>query len=1130
MNKRIESVKNFIYIICGIIALFIIPIDTVANPFETCIYPEDYSGADQADLIVSGGEIECAEQCEYDCNNAFSHITDYGESAADILDDCVKSCKNGISFTKKPRVSSTDFPLWKESNKSTTVTSSCVVYPQSGSGFAMMKGDKGVYVIQYATINNGNNTVDNFYYVIDSGMSITSDEITVTLLDGKNSNGFMCGAESSYLWPVVGPQGSADSAATSDKIGLQDPPAWDTNYSDNSNLDYWNVRNKNWTSFPYDSSISVQNGDYLSITYSGNYCQSTNCSIDTPPPTTLPPVGSTATYGYDRGLLLSLPDDTVYNFPGNSMVLPRCSTDPEGNTVCPVSSCQASFDDDGNPSCDIQGILNASNGTFGLSGNYYVSQVEIGNNGKVPVNVISFSGVLRNFSDDPVELEFQYNDAMSQTSTTSTGPKGCDPQSKYKYKSRCTDGFRRVDCCCDSNKVDYCGDLGVNSKRLSRQTIINYSAINQFADNTGGLIVSAEWKGCYFNKTNPEIEYALMPFSSMDSLNVNDYRGLTWNNVELDKPFRINGEGILMFRLKPKGAMLPSDVGGGYYLSVKRSATSYKGFGLNAVVQTINKQLFGSNISSSKMSDTLSDIVSSNSSGNYTNVKTSTPGIVQNIFTYLTQEPAFITTIRAALLLYIAYMGLAFMIGLSPINQKEALTMLLKFGVMTVLISGESWDFFNRYMFTAVIQGSADLMAAMIMNYNEYNTVSTGAKSVNLFSFLDPILLQLFSNTIWIKMIALFASSISAWIPAILLFISIILFIIFLFRVVMLYITSMIALSILTIVAPIFISFMLFQYTHNMFMGWLKQYISFAVQPVFVVTFASIIAKLIVFLLNSNLYFTVCKTCLIGWTIGPKNFCFLPSYMILKGLFGVEVGSINSPILSLESLMILYLVVNSANVLCNHLSGLAGEIVTGSMMSMNLANAAPSSPVALYGNLKNMIGMSDGAIGARAAIGKAGENLASFLQSRPAGQNTPNLPVAGNPNVPNLAQIQNNQNPIYPGQMQNPIQPTQTPINQNLVQPTQTTIKQNPVQPTQTPNIDGVPEVGNINNTSVPQGHQLVEGIGAGNIEGVGDSKIEGVGGGGLGVLENIQGNNEQAPSPPAADSVPQNQSGEENE
>ena len=90
-----------------------------------------------------------------------------------------------------------------------------------------------------------------------------------------------------------------------------------------------------------------------------------------------------------------------------------------------------------------------------------------------------------------------------------------------------------------------------------------------------------------------------------------------------------------------------------------------------------------------------------------------------------------------------------------------------------------------------------------------------------------------------------------------------------------------------------------------------------------------------------------------------------------------------------------------------------------------------------------------------------------------------------------------------------------------------------PVQPTQTPNIDGVPEVGNINNPSgiqATQGHQLAEGIGAGNIEGVGDSKIEGVGGGGLGVLENIQGNNEQAPSPPAADSVPQNQSGEENE
>jgi len=287
-----------------------------------------------------------------------------------------------------------------------------------------------------------------------------------------------------------------------------------------------------------------------------------------------------------------------------------------------------------------------------------------------------------------------------------------------------------------------------------------------------------------------------------------------------------------------------------------------------------------------------------------------------------------------------------------------------------------------------------------------------------------------------------------------------------------------------------------------MFVGWLKQYISFAVQPIFVVTLASIMAKLIVFLLNSNLHFTVCKTCLIGWSIASQHFCLLPSYMVLPGLFGVDVGSINSPILSFESLIILYLVVNSANVLCNHLSSLASEIVTGSMLSMNLATATPSNPMSLYGDLKNIIGMSDAAIAGRQAISNAGKALGIIPTTQPR----------PNPQIQAPGGATNPQQPNNPGNINNPI---------GLQQP----------QGAQQPGMPGI-GAGNIQGiagANIPGGGGNIQGVGGGEIQGVGGGNIQGVGGGGVGILENIAGNNQNAPRPPTGPTET-NQGGGNNE
>ncbi len=84
-------------------------------------------------------------------------------------------------------------------------------------------------------------------------------------------------------------------------------------------------------------------------------------------------------------------------------------------------------------------------------------------------------------------------------------------------------------------------------------------------------------------------------------------------------------------------------------------------------------------------------------------------GKVQYIFNKLIADPEIINAIRALLVLYIAYTGISYMVGFAKITQKEAMTRILKIALIVILISPNSWTFFNTYLFGLLLNGSMEL-------------------------------------------------------------------------------------------------------------------------------------------------------------------------------------------------------------------------------------------------------------------------------------------------------------------------------------------------------------------------------------------------------------------------------------
>lgn len=222
-------------------------------------------------------------------------------------------------------------------------------------------------------------------------------------------------------------------------------------------------------------------------------------------------------------------------------------------------------------------------------------------------------------------------------------------------------------------------------------------------------------------------------------------------------------------------------------------------------------------------------------------------GIIKKTYQQIIDTPGYRMSVSAILTLYIMFTGFSFLIGNINLTHVELIVRILKVSIVSILLSTDkAWTFFHDYLFVFFIDGVQQILQII----NEAAATGPGSQSLLGLLISPQTLSKLFSLLFvdWLGFIYIILYLIALY------------FIFFLiFKATIIYLTALITIGMIIIMGPIFICFMLFNITRSLFENWLRQLISYALQPIILFAGIAFISMIIRTEIYSTLGFGVCK-------------------------------------------------------------------------------------------------------------------------------------------------------------------------------------------------------------------------------------------------------------------------------
>ncbi len=304
-------------------------------------------------------------------------------------------------------------------------------------------------------------------------------------------------------------------------------------------------------------------------------------------------------------------------------------------------------------------------------------------------------------------------------------------------------------------------------------------------------------------------KYVILDFSKQCTSSANNTSCLGDVNNQNDQ---IVAKGKLYFQIKDRHY---EDNVGQYNINIVSGVYRPKGF-IESVVTEFDELLNGQTLYKSATGERVDN----------------QKGIIEIMYGRIMRDSGMINIIRAFLLFYVTIYGLMFMMGMAEAKHQDMLVRLLKVGIIAMLISPASWEFFNEYLFRLFTVGAKEI-SDYVIQATIYHRGGIGdspkfiiPQDATALSIYDILVDMLVSPAINNKTLGLFFYNGYFWIYIIIIYIGILYAFLGIIRAVVLYFTSIILIAVLLFTAPIFIMMMLFQFTRQLFENWLQQLIA----------------------------------------------------------------------------------------------------------------------------------------------------------------------------------------------------------------------------------------------------------------------------------------------------------------
>lgn len=271
-----------------------------------------------------------------------------------------------------------------------------------------------------------------------------------------------------------------------------------------------------------------------------------------------------------------------------------------------------------------------------------------------------------------------------------------------------------------------------------------------------------------------------------------------------------------------------------------------------------------------------------------TKVQSAAESIFQNMICYNRSDNSsctnFFNYIKAMLILYVMVYGAMYLLGFVKINQQELVIRIIKIGIVSGLMNSNTFEFFNHYLFNA-ITGFSDEIISNMSGYSLFTSTNTIS---NPFMFLDAVMSKIFfSQTFIAQLLALLSLGLSGIIYFIIVFVAIIIVIITALRAVAVYIMAFMATCILIGIAPLFLTFMLFDFTRYLFDNWVRFTFRYMLEPVILMAGIIVLTQLFTIYLDFVLGYSVCWKCALAIKI-PFIGTLLPVALLNVPIFCIN--------------------------------------------------------------------------------------------------------------------------------------------------------------------------------------------------------------------------------------------------
>jgi hypothetical protein len=205
----------------------------------------------------------------------------------------------------------------------------------------------------------------------------------------------------------------------------------------------------------------------------------------------------------------------------------------------------------------------------------------------------------------------------------------------------------------------------------------------------------------------------------------------------------------------------------------------------------------------------------------------------QRVFTNFINNPTYQMAVNAAATLMVVLFGVFFTIGVVQPSAGQVVIRLIKLGVVFAVVGPGGWQFFSETAVRFFNDGTDDLVRQII----NIATGSTSPPGSSPFTELDKLGAQIIHPDTLKMIMGAVTSGPYGMGMAGLMGIGFFAFLSMLFQALRLYAVAYVVRSLLLGLAPIFIVFLMFEKTKQLFIVWLNTLISTMLQPVLMFLF-----------------------------------------------------------------------------------------------------------------------------------------------------------------------------------------------------------------------------------------------------------------------------------------------------